>query len=209
MFSWLPPAPLLATPTTSGPAAGVAVPGVPTYPKPRNLQYIFCGFPIFQSCGSSQHRPKDGPNLVQEGANIARRWAKIAPKMASWSKRGQHSRKLVQRRPKMRLLQTLRMGHSHNNNNKNNNKNKNKQTTNNNRRPYKHPAIYGAFFKCFLAFPCAPLLFITFCRASRASDVIRVMHSSVSVGVVQCDVLVIPQLVAILPHIVLSHFCAC
>ena len=128
------------------PQPQAAVPGVPTYPKPRNLQYIFCGFPIFQSCGSSQHRPKDGPNLVQEGANIARRWAKIAPKMASWSKRGQHSRKLVQRRPKMRLLQTLRMGHSHNNNNKNNNKNKNKQTTNNNRRPYKHPAIYGAFF---------------------------------------------------------------
>ena len=151
LFSWLPPAPLLATPTTSGPAAGVAVPGVPTYPKPRNLQYIFCGFPIFRSCGSSQHRPKDGPNLVQEGANIARRWAKIAPKMASWSKRGQHSRKQVQRRPKMRLLQTLRMGHSHNNNNKKNKKNKQnktnktKQTTNNNRRPYKHPAIYGVF----------------------------------------------------------------
>ena len=36
----------------------------------------------------------------------------------SWSKRGQHSRKLGQPRPKMRLLQTLRMGR---NNTKNNN----------------------------------------------------------------------------------------
>ena len=37
----------------------------------------------------------------------------------SWSKRGQHSRKLGQPRPKMRLLQTLRMGHNHNNHNHN------------------------------------------------------------------------------------------
>jgi len=110
------------------------------------------------------------------------------------------------------------MGHSHNNNNNNNN-NKKKQTnktkqTKQNKQPTTtadptNTRQFTVFFKCFLAFPCAPLLFITFCRASRTSDVIRVMHSSVSVGVVQCDVLVIPQLVAILPHIFLSHFCAC
>ena len=45
----------------------------------------------------------------------------------SWSKSGQHSHKLAQPRPKMRLLQTLRMGHRHrhhNNSNSNNNNNK-------------------------------------------------------------------------------------
>ena len=98
-------------------------------------------------------------------ATIARRRANIAPKMApSWSKRGQHSRKLGQPRPKMRLLQTLRMGHNHSNNNSsssnknnntsssrsssnNNNSNSNNTNSNsnnnNNRRPYKHTAIYG------------------------------------------------------------------
>ena len=58
------------------------------------------------------------------------------------------------------------------------------------------------------------------CRASHFGDAIRGMYSSsVSVGVVhvlfarartcraQCDVLFIPQLVTILPHIFLSHFC--
>ena len=83
--------------------------------------------------------------------------------MASWSKRGQHSRKQVQRRPKMRLLQTLRMGHGHNNNNNKNKKNKQnktnktEQTTNNNRRPYKHPAIYGVFLM-FFGFPMCPFI---------------------------------------------------
>ena len=97
----------------------------------------FCGFPIFlimDQDGSTWHniRPKTraswpniaprwpnmarklGPqaprwaNIAPRWANIARRRANIAPKMApSWSKRGQHSRKLGQPRPKMRLLQTL------------------------------------------------------------------------------------------------------
>ena len=69
-------------------------------------------------------------------ATIARRRANIAPKMApSWSKRGQHSRKLGQPRPKMRLLQTLRMGHNHNNHNHNHhnhNHNNNNDDNNNN-----------------------------------------------------------------------------
>ena len=51
--------------------------------------------------------------------------------------------------------------------------------------------------------------------ASHTGDAIRAIYSSVSVNVVhaprcraQCDVLVIPQLVTIVPHIFLSHFCA-
>ena len=63
-------------------------------------------------------------NIASRWANIARRRANMAPNMApSWSKRGQHSRKLGQPRRKMRLLQTLQMGHNHNHNNNNNNNN--------------------------------------------------------------------------------------
>ena len=57
-----------------------------------------------------------------------------------------------------------------------------------------------------------------YCKASHTGDAIRVMCSNVSVGVVHvlcahrcrahCDVLFISQLVTILPHIFLSHFCA-
>ena len=52
--------------------------------------------------------------------------ANIAPNVApSWSKRGQHSSELGQPRPKMRLLQTLWMGHNHNHSNHNHNNNNN------------------------------------------------------------------------------------
>ena len=62
------------------------------------------------------------------------------------------------------------------------------------------------------------IYYIQYCRASHTGVAIGAMYSSVSVGVVhvlcacarryraQCDVLVIPQLVTILPSLQIAHF---
>ena len=113
-------------------------------------------------------------------AHLGVMWAELAAHV------GPSGGYVGQPRPKMRLLQTLRMGHkppppqqqqqpttTTNNqqpttNNKRTNERTNKQTNNDNR-PYKHPAIYGVFWLShatlhYFKYICDPLPSIFLCN---------------------------------------------